>query len=317
VEKDVALDGSLAWLFLADAAGFKTFTTVNPSNAIASTTNLVVTKYNGLKLNSKTGIGSNDETYFGSSSQAVTVADADTGFGETYTPTAQEISAYFNGWQAKTVDGTGKPTAWKSLGDGTDAPTQTLAYVSANKAPNFTPYKLSYVLATPAVQPAAVEGDIAVNGLTQVEVGSGVIVREKIVPFLITEASGDFYQINKTGYAGSYSKQKLSKFISIFKNGINDTSKWNINTTFAGNGSYRAYVPKVDYDASAEYTVTYLLLDRHLFTNNGIDLKATYSNSIRSALDDLVAKQSDNTTALSVNIQAIAELYKRVKALGG
>ncbi|MCQ6360730.1 hypothetical protein, partial [Bacillus cereus] len=59
----------------------------------------------------------------------LTVANVDSGFVETYTPSTDEVSAYFNGSKVKNADANGKPTAWQSLVDHQDAPTQTLAYV--------------------------------------------------------------------------------------------------------------------------------------------------------------------------------------------
>jgi hypothetical protein len=54
----------------------------------------------------------------------LTVRDTLTGWADSYTPTSDEIKAYFNGWKVKTVDGSNKPTAWVSVIDGKDTPTQ-------------------------------------------------------------------------------------------------------------------------------------------------------------------------------------------------
>jgi hypothetical protein len=316
VEKDVVLDGSLGWNYVNDYTGFKRVTLTN-TQANGKDSSCYITKYNsGLLKDYGGSFTMVDQYYFISNVISITISDTDTGFGETYAPTQAEIQAFFNGWQAKTVDANGKPTAWKSLGDGTDAPTQTLAYVSTNKAPNFTPYKLSYVLATPVVQTAQVEGDIALNGPTQVQVGSGVIVREKVVPVLNNNA----YRIN-FGTPVAPLKNKPAKIIRMYKNGVIDNN-WIFDTIVdSGAGVVTASTAPSNFDSTAEYTVSYLLfnIDNTLvkFTNNGLEFKVIYDTSIKSVLDTLAERTADLTTLGSVNVQAIAELYKRVKSLGG
>lgn len=321
IQKDNILDGSLSWIMIGDFTGFKRFAVLsypsNSSNAMQG----IVTKYNGLSLSRYPGSWTIGDLWLQNGADFnVTISDTETGFGESYNPSTQEIQAYFYGWTAKTVDGTGKPTAWSSLGDGTDAPTQTLAYVSTTKAPNFTPYKLSYVLATPSVVTANVEGEIALNGLTQVQVGSGVIVREKVVPkfskniYLINDV-GSFYGVNNP------LKYKTLKILNMYKNNALDNPNWTIQTSAEAYGMQRAYTTTVQYDSTAEYSVTYLIdnIDNTLanFTNNGTEFKASYDNSLKSVIDTLAERQADLTSISSVNVQAIAELYKRVKALGG
>jgi hypothetical protein len=195
------------------------------------------------------------------------------------------------------------------------APTaaQVLDFLETNEL------KMSYQLATPVVQTAQVEGDIALNGPTQVQVGSGVIVREKVVP----RADSYNYYINdgSTGWESQRLKSKNEKIISIYKNGNKD-SLWSLVAQNYNNyGKQKALIPLASYDSTAEYTVTYLLytLDNTVpaFANNGLEFKVTYDTSLKSVLDSLVERQSDLGTISSVNVQAIAELYKRVRSLGG
>jgi hypothetical protein len=110
--------------------------------------------------------------------------------------------------------------------------------------------KAHYVLATPQtiVVTDKVEGDLVVNGTTQVEVGSG---------FTYTEADG---------------KRTYTK--------LAQNSRYNV-------------------------------------TANILSVIANYDTSLKSVVDSVVAKQSDIVAQVSVNVRAIAELYKRIKALGG
>jgi hypothetical protein len=324
IEKDVILDGSQPWGTISTKTGFKTVRMPLAATAVMTTFSKA-TKYDGMVHVYDPGHANatlDVDRYFiidltGVSNIYFGVSNQDTGFGEGYMPLGDEWKAYFNGWKAKTVDVNGKPTSWRSLGDGVDAPTQTLAYVLANKAPNFTPYKLSYVLAAPVTEDVSdkIEGDITVAGITQVEAGSGVIVREKISPAKYQTA----YYINGA-LPGGQTKIKPIKFIKVYKNGIVD-EKWKLiphgQQSFQIYGPFAYSIDEKDFDTTAEYKVSYIVFDRNLFTVNPLSVKTTYAKNIRSALEDVVKKQEDNTKDISVNVGAIAELYKRIKSMGG
>lgn len=321
INKDILLYGTLNWRFIANDNLFKKVGIQSFLSENARRLPYIITKYNGFVLGDDYNNGNGAYVGFNDNFLYLSILNEDSGFISTYSPNSNEIKAYFNGWQVKTADTTGKPTAWKSIVDGTDAPTQTLAYVSTNMAKDYTPYKLSYVLATPQIINVTdkVEGDIAINGLTQVEVTSGVIVREKVVPLQGLNANSATYYINTDGSNANHPNSRLrnraDKIVKIYRNGQAD-GRWLTNTGLAY-GNMKAYIPTVDYDPTAEYTVTYLALDRHQMTVNATDVKATYANNIRSALDDVVVKQSDIATTVSVNVSSIAELYKRVRLLEG
>jgi hypothetical protein len=405
IEKDVVLDGKLSWSFVNDQFGFKVLVIDNYISAPRGNTGLntsVLLKPTGVPMKYGQVDPTDVDTYeiymFNGTTPRVKLRllDTDTGWGEHYKPSAQEIQAYFNGWKAngyttgtavtneltgqlapsatytfaqngayrnvvveKSTDGsTWSPAventdfkidisgtkavltnlsasplyfrisynygvtvnSWASLVDGSAPATNTLAYVSANMAPGFTPYKLSYVRSTPVTEVVTdkVEGDLIVNGATQVEVGSGVIIREKANPKI--SISGTTYHINvdstKATPTGSELKNKTSQIFKVYKNSIED-KKWSIITDSSAFGKYRLQIPTADFDTTAEYTVTYLVLDRHLFTTNILAVTATYDSSLKSVVDSVVAKQSDLASNQQALIRSVAELYKRVKALGG
>ncbi|QCR33121.1 hypothetical protein [Lysinibacillus sp. SGAir0095] len=314
VEKDIVLDGSLAWgVFNGDTAKY-----LYVSNFINSTATLAkeVTNYNGLKLKPYSGYSTATPEDMIRQDIAITVGitvgSKDSGWSNTFVPTDDQMKAYFNGWK---YTGDGTTHSWISIVDGTAPSTNTIDYVKANKAPSYTPYKLSYILATPQITDVTdkVEGDVKLNGLTQVNVDSGVIVREKVTPVINT--AGTYYDINVTTQPTSLLKNKVLRFISIYKNGIIDTPNWTIASTSNQYGNYRAWIDKSKFDSTAEYTVTYLALEKPLLTTNPLSVKLSYANSIRSALNDTMTKVEDNTTMLSVHEKAIVELYVRVKAL--
>lgn len=314
-ERDVVLDGNVNWdSTVSDFNGYKMIKALKVSSFKALSAVLIKGDATPLTYASAS-IASNRFDFDSSGNLYISLSDMETGFGETYNPVADEVKAYFNGWKVKTSDANGKPIAWKSVVDDKDAPTQTLAYVKANRAPNYTPYKLMYQLATPRVEPVQVEGDLAVSGMTQVSVDSGVVVREKVTPIKQLEASGSFYQINRKDLPNSFTKKRLLKFLTVYKNGIIDP-RWSfVITSSVDNGLVKATILENDFDSTAEYTVTYLVQDKHLFTTNPIDVKATYNQSLKTSVTELVEKQADTATGLSILVNATSENTKDIVAL--
>ncbi|MGG4011407.1 hypothetical protein [Bacillus smithii] len=337
IEKDYVLDGKLSWAFDVDGTGFKSVrlydaNTLTPF-AWNDTYPVIVIKNNGILLtrlgnitfpapdNFKTGSPNTGDLY-------LTVSDTDSGWGETYTPTTQEIQAYFYGWQMNNgtfgtpYNGSGTKT-WVPIGDTDNSRAVTTCPTSASPTileGKIGYYKLSYVLATPqtVVVTDKVEGDIVVNGATQVEVGSGVIVREKVTPFI--NGNGEFYVNDKTvgGTSVNLLKNRTDKIINMYKNGIqvSKSDYFVVNNSNRANGLTYIYAPKGFYDPTAEYTVTYLLLDRQSFTTNVLNVTATYANNIRSALDDTIKRVEDNTTNISIQARILYDILKRLKAGG-
>jgi len=319
VVEDVILDGSLAWVHNTSDVGYKIFRLPAILGADFQKTSGIVTKYDGkvmYPLNNSLG-GTKADIFRQMTSDInffVNVSNLDTGFAESYVPTANECQAYFNGWKVKTVDGSSKPTAWVSIVDGTDAPTQTLDYVKSNKAANYTPYKLTFVSTTPKVEEIKSEGAISVNGLTQIEVGSGVIVREKVTP----STTANYAHINNVGVVGATDNplsKRAAKILNVYANGQKDTQKWTPFSTYA-NGAQRMHLEIANYDATAIYTVTYLVLDRQPFTANPVNVSAQFANNIRGALEDTTKKVEDVKTETSVNSLILYDVLKRLKAGG-
>lgn len=323
IEKDYVLNGDLTWIS-GDYTGFKYFQITLPQSIVLYG-ELQATKYDGkllttLKFGSPT---SGDIAWSGSSNALrLSASDTDTGFGETYTPSASEIKAYFYGWRMNNgtfgtpYDGTGTKT-WVPIGDTSNA--RAVLTVPPAAAPTIAEgiidhYKLSYVRSTPVIETVDVQGDIIADGSTQVEVGSGVIVREKATPVV----SQGFAFINAQN-TSAYLSKKPSSVLRIDR-GINEDDRWVIwgkGTSGTQNGDSWLRIAETDFDPTADYYVTYIALDKHLLTNIPTDVTARYAKNIRSAHDDLAGRVSDNVTAVSIIVQSVAELYKRVKALGG
>lgn len=317
-ERDVMLDGVLNWTHNASKTGFKELTVTNYLDKKVNGTNTIfVQKNNGILLNqagASSSISSGDFVHNSTPHLYVSVSDNDSGWAVSYAPLQDEVKAYFNGWKVKTADGTGKPTAWVSVVDGKDAPTQTIAYVRANRAPNYTPYKLTYQLATPRVEVVQVEGELVTSGITQVNADNGVVVREKVVP---NTFQGTAY-INSTS---SKLKARVNKILGVYKNGQLD-SGWELMYRNGGESDYPllgkgfARINTTILDPTAEYTVTYLVQDKHLFTTNVIDVKVTYNQSLASTVREVVEKQADNSTLLFAQQAKVSELTAKTREYG-
>lgn len=269
----------------------------------------VLTKPNGaIRANANFYTGEGISNLSGTN-MYLSALNSDTGFSNGYQPVPGEWKAFFNGWKVKTADANNKPTAWVSVVDGTDAPTQTLDYVAANKAPNYTPYKLSYVLATPKIEEIRSEGSISVNGLTQVEVGAGVVIREKVTPY--KNGNGN-YSIGEANYSPLLKKPE--RILKVYEENKEVLAFERLRSYTQG--KERVLIAAADFNTGANYYVTYLAFDRQPFTTNPVNVMASFANNIRAALDDVVKQSEDARAAISVNSLLMYDVLKRLKAGG-
>jgi len=209
----------------------------------------------------------------------VSIKDSDSGWVTGSNPTNNAISALLNGWKAVGYNGTNY-TSWVSILDGSAPPTNTEAYVSKNKAPNWDTWAtINYVRATPTVEQLSADlGGIALaNGATQIELMDGVIVREKASPVL----SSGWWYVNFPP------KDLFGRGDDIYV--VSDSSSgvpWEFGrrgtiSTTAGYGFAR--ILKDQHDGSDVF-VTYRALDRHKLTAGTLQATLTYQSSIGSVL---------------------------------
>lgn len=226
--------------------------------------------------------------------------------------------AYFNGWK---YTGNNTVHSWVSIVDGTVPSQNTLEYVSTNVANGFEQYVVNFVSSFPKVTDITdkVEGSLALSGGHQIEVSSGIVVKERANP--VQRPSDLFWCINFDDNntvsvpKGSQLKYRVDKILAVYKDNKLDSGWASANTHAFGNE--RLVMITERFDQTAEYTVTYLVTDRQSHTVNATDVKLMYANNIRSALEDTVVKQSDMANALSVHERAIVDLYIKYKSLGG
>jgi hypothetical protein len=282
IEKDIVLDSSTisSATMELDYQGYKLISIVPKVFDTPAVNTALITKPNGVPLSKYiSAYDKADISYNNASAFKLTLSDVETMWGEDYTPTSQEIKDFFD----------------------------------AN------PHKLSYVRANPKTEIVQSEGSIVVNGLTQVEVESGVVVREKANPVLASD--GEIYSINAIGGAGKYYPQpstlanKASEIIKVYRNTVEDTL-WNKESSAVSYGNQNVFIPAEDYDPSADYYVSYLVLNRHLFTSNPADVLATYAKSVGAALNDMAVNMGDLSTQVSIHDPIIYRLLIAAKANG-
>lgn len=224
---------------------------------------------------------------------AISITVTDSGWADSYTPTVDEIKAYFMGWrmrdQITTDPYTSGTKAWGSLmSGGTDYYTNTLP---TTVAPDFkTPYQLVYQLATPTVEPIVSDGQLSfVEGDNQVEVGTGIVLRESAKP-----AKFSNYDINTGKTRGNATRYPVKSYLALYADSRIKLSGIGV---FDGedNGKALAIYP-LGYEPSAAYSVTYLMLDKSPVAS----FVGSYAANEKTLLADLVDSVQKNMARVSV-----------------
>lgn len=162
---------------------------------------------------------------------------------------------------------------------------------NGNSTKSYTPYQLNYQLATAVEEVVLSDGAIALqNGGNQIELLEGVVVREETKP-VIYEPTQRYYINNITPEVFSTRLiNRTNNILSVYRNGVHD-NKWTIRKDWSiGYGGSDASIPANDFDVNAVYTVTYIVLDKHLYTSNVLDATLTY----QSTLGGTVAKNTQD-----------------------
>ncbi|MHB0882123.1 hypothetical protein ACYCSE_14970 [Paenibacillus sp. SEL1] len=311
----VTLDGAVNWNASSPGQSFPGFKVVytapNQFPAWISYSEKSV-KYDGKLLNtantggqwSTLGADATETSIDGSIYVSVPVADS--GWADGYTPTQDDIKAYFYGYKAYDAN-TITPANAQAMTTATWSGTGTKYWVQRVGAPNFTqstpqqsyagytPYQLVYQLATPTVEPIISEGQLAfVEGDNQVEVGMGMIVREGVNPAI----SSNQYWINGALDGLGKLREKTSKIVAVYKNGKNDSwgSITHAEVDKIKYGTVQAYTSMARFDQTASYSVTYLMLE----PSPVVPFTGSYAANEKTLLADLVESVQQANTRLSV-----------------
>lgn len=314
--KKLLLDEKLNWQPFASLAGIK-IVRVDASNfntIFDDASTYFATKYDGAILDHKFSTDSKDQVQLNTTNEGkrlfISISATDSGWGDNYTPTTDEIKAYFLGWRMydssdssgntsyNRTDGTKK--AWTVLASYNNTDYSGSVTIVPNTKPELinivyrqirdvSPYQLVYKLNQPIIEPIASEGQIdIVLGDNQVEVGVGIVLREMAKP----QITGNAYFINAPGIVSSYLRSKVSKFLAIYKNNHRDIWGWeNVNITGA-----QAGLDAYKYDENAAYTTTYIMQKKSPVPN----FDGYYATNEKSLLSNMLDIVNKNNTRLSV-----------------
>lgn len=248
-------------------------------------------------------------------SMGISVYNKDTGWGDDYNPTDDEVKAYFLGWKMYTsgnsnpltslYNGTGTK-AWVKIGYNTSSglmETTTNLPTGKGFIKGAVPYLFAYRPTTPVEEYVAREGDITLTqGSNTVEVGTGLIIGEPMEPALLSITS-TYYLNYDDSIRSSRTKYRLDRFIRIFRNELLD--HWIMDSSIGYEGRYAASLPYSRGDSNSNYRVDYIAIDKGVTTS--IDL--TLSTNQRAIMSEAVEQNRQNATRLSslenrINVKA-------------
>ncbi|MGG4206900.1 hypothetical protein ABEW60_21390 [Paenibacillus jamilae] len=315
----MTLDGSLPWGYFDSAAGYKVVR-IPATNGMVDSER--ITKFDGKLVQHVFPLSGPDQSHLSPESGVVglSISSADSGWGDNYTPTTDEIKAYFMGWKmylagqgdvSKPFNNEAVGKAWcplDSIYDSNGAaatlyvttlPTTAITSLSYVRYGNWSAYQLVYKLATPTAEPIISEGQLTfVEGDNQVEVGTGIVLREKAKPYREYEVTGQIRWNINNGSPGEFQTSLLSyrvdRFIGIYRNSQRDN--WTLYPNTVTNAGALAQMMGHNYDATAAYTVSYLAFmasPKAVFTGS-------YAANEKTLLADLLESVQQANTRVSV-----------------
>lgn len=318
----MTLDGNLSYSHDAhdnNATGYKRIQFLLDAHCVNDSEFL--SKYNGVLLTNAQVTGwwtsaDQSQVYLenGKTVVRLTIANTDSGWGDAYTPTADEIKAYFLGWKMGRADDPAFP-AWNNdgtkmwyklyCGVGTKHPTAVGAPIVDGSAVSteptvlndqgYTPYRLQYLKATPTVESIRnyEQGLTLCAGSNVVEVGSGIVIREKSVPS--KDHGGNWNLGNPVANSSSEGFiHKAHKVLSVYQNSSFDP-RWELVYTNEY-GALAQLKPPYVLDQTAVYHVTYTMLAPTL----SAPINGNVATNLRGTVSDLVQRSGDVERRLSV-----------------
>ncbi|MEK4452801.1 hypothetical protein [Paenibacillus sp. FSL L8-0506] len=303
--REITLSGLQDWTVLSTHTGYKRLRALGIAPTLSDSSISALVKFDGKVLTqtfSDVPSSAAADVYRTSASgnTTVTVSSTDSGWGDSYTPTPDEIKAYFNGWRMYN----GASGVATNPYNGTAG--QTKGWVEILSAGNpvgvlpttipsgWTPYQLLYRLATPTTETVQEDGALSLlEGDNFIEVGSGYISREPARPK--KNALSDVYYIglNDAGNGGdSNLKKRASEIKQVFKNGLPDF--WNIDKLADGT----CYAWTDNYDTAATYSVSYIKLDKSPVPS----VSGAYAATEKMQIHDL----TDAVTEISSTVSVLA-----------
>ncbi|MFD3272461.1 hypothetical protein ACE3MS_20420 [Paenibacillus dendritiformis] len=313
------------WLFVGSKPSHKTVgingyaPDADPSGYEES---LYATKYNGQTLIRGTAADLDagaDVIYVYGGGLRISIANTDSGWGPDYNPKQDEIKAFHLGWKMFDTSSSTAPynrtdglhKGWVKIycGVGIDGGigvqgSETTVLPSVMNDMGYTPYRLQYLKAKPTVEPVRNYelGATLSAGSNMVEVGSGIVIREKVnPPENINASTAGRREINYTAYPSSKLNYRTATIIDIYRSYASDRH-WTISNgtqsapVINSYGLSRANISGMYYDPTANYHVTYTMLDPTL----PAPISGTVAANLRGTVSDLVQDVGDVQRRLSV-----------------
>jgi hypothetical protein len=302
----MTLDGNLGWVYKDTKTGNKQVTL--PLTGQKTDSERIV-KYDGKLIAHVYPWTDADQSFLAADGLYLSVPVADSGWGDSYTPTQDDIKAYFFGYKAYDAN-TITPANAQTMTTATWTGTGTKYWVQRVGAPNFTqstpqqsyagytPYQLVYQLTTPVVEPIVSEGQLTFSeGDNQVEVGTGIVLREPVKPSLYPSATNR-WMVNYIGAGGINNplKNAPSKVLNVYGNNVSEAFNWGVTTT-SGTWYGNVYIDQLyTYAPDKSYSVSYLMLE----PSPVVPFTGSYAANEKTLLADLVDSVQQADTRVSV-----------------
>lgn len=237
----------------------------------------------------------------------ISVADTDSGWGASYTPTLDEVKAYLNGWRMYLGGGSadvlynGSGTkawcyqkydrTWVHFSTDVQWCLNSKAWEMAESIR--MPYKLIYKLTAPTIDEINPIGEAVVaNGNNTIVIRQGIILNE---PAKVYDNSGTNYYINALN-VGARTIYAPKNIIGVYKNGTIDSS-WGLSGTNTDYGEFYTYAynnaPEPYALSKYSYSISYEMNPWLTATNDQVDIEIP-SNSLTSMLDSNVKLLADH-----------------------
>ncbi|MTI57479.1 hypothetical protein [Geosporobacter ferrireducens] len=341
--EEKVLDGSLSYSLLSNYTGYKQISIDYSylSNIAEINGAQIVTKYDGKILIENGSAAMAPDTFKNASWLSpkrfvIGISITDSGWGDSYTPTADEIKAYFMGWKMyngtsgdvrTTYEGSGGQTkAWAKTyyvkpDSGAVGAGNFVTILPTNSYLEYTPYQLFYALANPIEEIISPIGELPLleEGINHVTIESGRVY-ERANPLLY---DGNYYvntSIDGIGLDASRFTFKTTTINNLFKKGnnayINDTANWVINAPPNNRtGLMRARIAQNLFDSTAEYFVEYELLHEE-YNSQVFTAEIQYDQNLRTTLNTALEVASNMKQAVDVaefNVQTTKKDFMNYK----
>ncbi|MCG7410135.1 hypothetical protein MH117_22225 [Paenibacillus sp. ACRRX] len=326
----VTLDGSEPWQFSSFAAGVKQVRIKNYVPIHSSTESIYHmfgVKHDGSQLKPDGHVITPDTFIFQPETGHlyVGISNVNSGWGESYTPSVDEVKAYFMGWRMTTQESwnstlepfNGEGTkGWSAIycGKGTPFMYANGTVVSGSGVGtlptsinpyNYRGYKLQYLKLVPTIE--AVKnyeiGATLFKGANMVEAGSGIVLSERVYSVLTTDTAAAIGDIN------SPLKQDIKKALYISVNGKQDLNWYTSAINPAGQEKFRTLIQ--GYNPKKTYWATYVSLTPSVSPI----IETALSSSLRGTVSNLVQQTGDMERRLTVieNYSSVTDTPQWVK----